>query len=1323
MAEIFILSPEDELLAVLSSDGQDSCNFWDAKYKEELNLGSSFSFIADASHPDARYLFEENQVVFRDKDGELRAFVIKELDDTDDGAEINTLVTCEAAMMELAETIIKERRPKDRTAQEVLDQVFERTRWTAEVTAELGLNSTSFYKMTALECLSDVLNKWGGEFKDVVDFDGNTITKRTIKVLSRRGKDSGKRFEIDKDTESIRRTVISYPKTALYGYGASLETTDDDGEETGGYSRFIDFADVEWKKANGDPVDKPKGQEWVGDPALLQKYGRLKNGELIHREDIFNDEDIEDPEELLKATYNHLITVASKTEVNYELSVKLLKGVEGYEHEHVNLGDTTIAIDRNFAIPIETSQRIIVMEYDITDPENTCVVEIGQFLSALQGDDRVKQLQKIIDSNRGTWERKPEAGNVTDGSFPNTKPPRPANIKVEGLYKTISLTWDYDPRSFIAAYEVYASQNKGFTPTAAQLIFRGKTGGWHHQDGVEADQVWYYRLRTINTHGTASDWSEEYEAKTVRILTDDIMFGAVTADKLASLSVTAEKLYTDIANSNILPGSLLRSSDLTAVNAGLLFFKENEISNVVTVMRNSTSTAVGIITNKRKALKLEKGKQYVLSFEAKRGLMENFNYIYARRNITSTTTESVLIPSPYTDISSFPEEEFMRYDIPFEFTGNTNTDYYILIAGLGGRVPTLTVNGVQRGGGVRDIKFLKNMQFSGLYNPGEIQVIFGENASFTTPDGTVYKFPKGSTEISSSLEGTGSNSTESNAFLMFTGSDNSRFTSGVTEQTYDFRVVRYNGSQWQYNNNTTWVNFTPNSQDTIIGSVARSATTVEGIETLDVTSVSFDIRNVQLRSGSEIKEWSPSPYDVMLTEKSVTALHVNDAAIGTAAIQNAAIQKAHLGTAIIDTAHITDGAITNAKIANLSADKITAGTIKGITIEGSLIRGARIEPISGSTAYESFIEADQIYQYRKTIYDLTVKRYEKLTIKSGLISQEYGNRIGENETQEPISTVDIKRGGINLFAEANPKNENISHKLRIETNPGVPNVLGVGSSGTHMLFSQNDEMVLKVSVDLNRGEPYFSFIGWKTGHIVSLKSYSVSVKQDASFSADEDISLRAIKEIDIYSYEDKAQIYAKKGINMESSSLILLKSSLAAENTGISLEGGTWNGSLYLGRDNSGQRVWSPSIYNRPYSGSANVYITQYGTLGRVVSSKKYKINIEDYPNDKLENILKLKPKTWFDKQVAESYAEILEKSDADDGDRPYLERVPGLIAEDLYEAGLKEYLFWSDPDENGEREIEGVMYDRLYALLIPIVKELKDRVYVLENQIKEMGN
>lgn len=43
MADIYILSPDDKLLTVLSSHGRETCTFWDAKYKEELNKGSSFS--------------------------------------------------------------------------------------------------------------------------------------------------------------------------------------------------------------------------------------------------------------------------------------------------------------------------------------------------------------------------------------------------------------------------------------------------------------------------------------------------------------------------------------------------------------------------------------------------------------------------------------------------------------------------------------------------------------------------------------------------------------------------------------------------------------------------------------------------------------------------------------------------------------------------------------------------------------------------------------------------------------------------------------------------------------------------------------------------------------------------------------------------------------------------------------------------------------------------------------------------------------------------------------------------------------------------------
>lgn len=662
MADMYILSPDDQVLTVLSSDGQEACRFWDAKYKEELNKGSSFSFVADASHPDARYLFEENQVIFRDKDGILRLFVIKELDDTDENSEVNTLVTCEAAMMELAETFVKDFRPTDKTAQFVLDNVLARSRWVAEVSAELGTNSTTFYKKTALECIAEVINIWGGELQDSIEFDGNKITKRIIKILPRRGKDSGKRFEIDKDTENIKRTVISYPLTALWGYGASIASTDEDGEETGGYSRFIDFSEVEWKKSKGDPVDKPLGQEWVGDPDLLKRLGRLKNGELIHREGQYNNEDITDPAELLKATYNHLITTASKTEVNYELSVQLLQNVPGYEHEHVELGDTTIAIDRNFAIPIETSQRIISMEYDITDPDNTCVVEIGQFLSVLQGDDRINQIENILDKNRGTWERKPDVGEVTDGSFPNTVPTVPSNVSVKGLFSGVSITWDYDPSSYIAAYEVYGSQIKGFIPSIENRLWRGKQSGYLHEN-AGVDNVWYYRIRAVNYHGKASEFTAEFSAKTQRIMTDDILFGAVTADKLADLTITAEKLSTTLQGQNLLAGSMLRNYDETyRLNSSTRYLDTSKEFNEMRIVKTRTDEPLfGMTFTPRSKLNLSNGTTYTLSFELKRSTISDFSYLRIRVD----GKEVYAIPNDLSDISSADPNQFLRYDVVF----------------------------------------------------------------------------------------------------------------------------------------------------------------------------------------------------------------------------------------------------------------------------------------------------------------------------------------------------------------------------------------------------------------------------------------------------------------------------------------------------------------------------------------------------------------------------------------------------------------------------------------------------------------------------------
>src|SRR5690606_12654477 len=89
-------------------------------------------------------------------------------------------------------------------------------------------------------------------------------------------------------------------------------------EETGGFGRRISFADVEWKVENGDPVDKPLGQEWVGDPEALAVWGF--QGGTVHRFDFVIFEDVEDPEELLRLTWEELQR-RKAPQVNYRVKI------------------------------------------------------------------------------------------------------------------------------------------------------------------------------------------------------------------------------------------------------------------------------------------------------------------------------------------------------------------------------------------------------------------------------------------------------------------------------------------------------------------------------------------------------------------------------------------------------------------------------------------------------------------------------------------------------------------------------------------------------------------------------------------------------------------------------------------------------------------------------------------------------------------------------------------------------------------------------------------------------------------------------------------
>ncbi|MFK3938948.1 phage tail spike protein [Alkalihalobacillus sp. NPDC078783] len=534
MAEIYIFNPSDELLTTISPE----TGLISAPFREEKNRlpEEPFTFTVDASFEETVHIKEENQVVFKDKEGDLRLYVIKELDDSDGVKGPETTAVCEPAFMELKERIVIDRRFTNQEAQVALNAALQGTGWKGTVEVELGTGSTNFYYENAIDCIWKIIDVWGGEFKDVVTFDKSSITLREIKILNRRGYDRGKRFEIDHNMEGIRRTVLSYPITAIYGRGASLEITDEEGNATGGNTRFIDFADVEWKKSNGDPVDKPKGQRWVGDPDALKKYGRLRNGTILHREAEWQNGDYEDPKELLQATWDQLQLVKAP-EVNYQLDAYLFESIAGYEHEHVALGDTARAIDRNFSKPIEIQSRVIAISYDLVDIEGTAEIEMGQFLSVHEYDDRLDKVTQKVGNNSGAWD---QAARPIDGSrYPDTIPPVPPNVKATGLFAMALVEWDFDyVRTFIQGYEVFASEVKGFLPSPETMVYRGSANSYSYEG--ETNKQYYFRVRAFNYHQRYSLYSEEVSATTAKIISDDIFFGPELAAELRELSKQAQ---------------------------------------------------------------------------------------------------------------------------------------------------------------------------------------------------------------------------------------------------------------------------------------------------------------------------------------------------------------------------------------------------------------------------------------------------------------------------------------------------------------------------------------------------------------------------------------------------------------------------------------------------------------------------------------------------------------------------------------------------------------------------------------------------------------
>ena len=308
-----------------------------------------------------------------------------------------TIQGIDRAESDLHSFIIEDKRPSG-TADLVLSGILEGTGYQlGNVDGLTRTGKMSFYYISVRQALVKIIESYACEFKVRYTFVENKIIGRYIDLSQRFGHATGHQFEYGSNILNVTHEESSDEVvTALIGLGKGEQSTNEAGEATGGYGRRIQFKEVDWSVARGDLVDKPAGQNYVTNESAKNIYGLHQNGVIKHRFAVYTNEDIEDPVELLKATYKELqrLSVPIVT-----FKANLLDLANAIEND-IWIGDS-VGIVRD-QIEISFEARIHKLTIDKLD-NNRSVAELGDY-QTLQAKDRATRQQAIKEVVKGFTE-------------------------------------------------------------------------------------------------------------------------------------------------------------------------------------------------------------------------------------------------------------------------------------------------------------------------------------------------------------------------------------------------------------------------------------------------------------------------------------------------------------------------------------------------------------------------------------------------------------------------------------------------------------------------------------------------------------------------------------------------------------------------------------------------------------------------------------------------------------------------------------------------------------------------------------------------------
>lgn len=381
---LYIFDNTKKLLKLINTTNTNNIKVYDDTYTSELITGAeTYTASFKVSYQDQPIFLEGNYIGFYWQDN-FKLMQIKKTTSIEHIDDVTITVYAEFIGIELYNSYV-DKFVADGNATKLLETILMDTNYkvgyvspsldeeafrveTTEVTSVYSViqNATSILYECEWQFRTVPVDIKRGKFNFFVDCFAN----------GERGTKRYKRFESDRNSYGMKRTGD------ITNFCSGIIPVGKNG---------ITISDVKWEKEQGDPTDKPLGQNYIFDEKAHEMLNNGGKYVLMKYKS-----DAEDIYTLIHEGYAKLKEL-NKTKFSYEIPVYMTER----DYEEIDIGDTNYVVSRKFNPPVQLEARITKFEISFTDRTKNSITlgnykQIRSKMKSLSKDDIVNDVVDII---------------------------------------------------------------------------------------------------------------------------------------------------------------------------------------------------------------------------------------------------------------------------------------------------------------------------------------------------------------------------------------------------------------------------------------------------------------------------------------------------------------------------------------------------------------------------------------------------------------------------------------------------------------------------------------------------------------------------------------------------------------------------------------------------------------------------------------------------------------------------------------------------------------------------------------------------------------